>query len=260
MRKCGLIRNRAAPTSPLLKAAFIQSKAPDVCLRQHLSPKFKMFDNDTLNDCAAAGIGNSLIAATAIGGAGVDIPDKNVIDFYSKSTGYNPSNPATDRGATSAGSLSFACQNGFYTKYWPFFLSWGSVNPRSINSMANAIVGLGTVSFGLALAESDMAQINQSDGVCLLTKDNDDYGDTTPGSAGGHFALGWEYSGLGKHDEVTLITWGGTSTRATWEWILDRAFESHGILWRELSMSNKYITGQEVSALVKENNMYQPTL
>src|SRR5580704_2816718 len=54
--------------------------------------------NDSLGDCTSAGAGHLIDVFTAGGGSPVAITAAEAIAFYSQSTGYDPSNPATDQG------------------------------------------------------------------------------------------------------------------------------------------------------------------
>lgn len=253
-RKLGLKNGAIVVNEPVANFKLLARKAPAVCMRPHIDPDPLMFANDRLSDCTAAGVGNSIRAAAAIGGYMIDMREDNAIDFYSASTGYSPNVSGSDGGSTGPNALDYASKNGFPVSYATMFPLWGTVRHTDRNAVANIIDGLATCAIGVGLSESDMNQINATDGVCTLYRNNSLHGDITPGSAGGHFLLMWEYEGLGDNDPVTLLTWGSKTVKCTWDWFNDRAFEAHSVIWRQLSKPDgKYVTNEDFDRLADNN-------
>lgn len=245
------------PSPPITNVAksraLLARKAPATCLKTGINPKPQMSMNDTLNNCTAAGISNSLRAAAATGGYMIEVPDKDVVKFYSGSTGYNPVTGEHDEGSTGPNALNYGVRHQLDVKNGNFSLLWGDVHYLDRNAVAGVINDLCSCAVGVMLSESDMNQINETGGDCVLTKNNGLYGNTAAGSAGGHFALFWNYKGLRDEDEVGMLTWGSRATRCTWEWFEDRGMEAHAVIWKQLARPDgKYVNGEVIDDLVRE--------
>lgn len=255
MRKLGLKKSNIDLHAPRLGALpYATQKAPDRVLNRP-DANAQMFLNDTLSDCTAAGIGNSLLAVSALQGWKLDLRDSDALAFYEGSAGYTPSNPLSDDGCTGPTALNYAVNKGFGSADGTYYGVWGNVDSDDRNGIANTIAELGVCAIGVELAISDMNQVDDNE-HCIWTKNNFLHGDTTPGSAGGHFLLAYEYDGLGDDDVVTLITWGSQKTRCTWGWLSNRIVEAHGIIWPQLKRADGKYCGSQFDALIEEAKHY----
>lgn len=230
-------------------AALISPKAPAVLNRDHINPNAKMYANDKIGDCSAAGIANLMSAIMALNGMGVHISTQDVINFYSLSTGYNPENPLTDEGGVLSEVLAVALSKGFLAGDYSYYPLWGSLDPSDRNAMGNVMNMMGAVYCGFGLAEADEYTVG---GV---------WDTTTPGkqdswSWGGHCAIIWSYTGLADTDIVEIITWGSLQ-KATWRWVRARIFEAHALAFRQfLSPHGTNHLGQTWNSLVSMNKAF----
>lgn len=209
-------------------------KAPDSIVRPR-SPKVQMFGNDTLGDCTAAGIFNSLEVVASLAGFSVPADTSDAVNFYSASTGYVKGDPSTDRGGYEVDVLRHAAQFGVVAAGNTFYpLPW-TADPQDFDSMRLSIALTGCAYLGVELAVSDMNEAEASAMDCVLDVDNSRFGDPTPGSEGGHCLLAYEYTGSSDTDTITLVTWGGTKIRCTVRWLKSRIMEQHAILWTQLA-------------------------
>lgn len=255
MRKLGLKKSLLDFRAPRFGALRYAKKKARESVVNRPDPNARMLLNDILSDCTAAGMGNSLSAVSALQGWKLDISDKNALEFYEGSSGFDPSK-GNDNGCTGPDALNFAVNKGFNTGNGRYYGIWGNIDSDDQNGIANTIGDLGVCAFGVDLSLSDMKQIDAENDNCVLTKDNTKYGDNTPGSAGGHFLLGYEYTGLDNNDVVTLITWGETTVKCTWDWLKYRIVEAHGIIWPQLRKADGSYCGEDFDAVIEECKHY----
>nr|WP_194300225.1 hypothetical protein [Acetobacter lovaniensis] len=253
-RKLGCRPAVVLPGQPRLGGLRMMArKAPSVLDRSHINPAPLMLGNDQIGDCTSVGLANALRATAALGGFQIGVDDDSVIQFYAESTGYRPGCPETDQGGIEVEVLSFAAGVGYQLEAGAYYPLWGTTDAQDRNALALIMASLGTVYLGVLLSQSDMNQIESTNGACVLEADNGAYGDTTPGSAGGHCLLGWSYSGLSDSDTVDLLTWGAIQ-KVTWGWLRSRIMEAHGLVWPQLTLANGlYPTGPDIDALKAQN-------
>lgn len=72
---------------------------------------YQMFGNDVLGDCVLASLGNSQITQSANSGVEAAILDSEIVDAYSRFTGYVPGRQETDNGANML-DVGLRCQAG----------------------------------------------------------------------------------------------------------------------------------------------------
>lgn len=254
-RALGCLPAKVLPGQPRLAGLRMMArKAPAVLDRSHIDPAPLMLGNDTLGDCTAAGLLNHMRAVAALGGYQLRVTTGGAIRFYAESTGYVPGQPQTDQGGVEVDVLAYASRLGIHLEGGDYFPIWGTTDPQDRNALALVMAGLGAVYLGVLLSTSDMNQVEATNGACVLEADNSAYGDTTPGSAGGHCLLGWSYTGLTDTDTVGLLTWGSAATRCTWGWLRSRIMEAHGIVWPQLVLANGlYPTGPDLASLKQQN-------
>jgi hypothetical protein len=121
-------------------------------------PSFPMFGNDTLSDCTAAAAAHLREVWTAYGqGAASVTSEADVIKFYEVCSGYNPANPATDRGAVMQDCLDAWRKTGLAgDKILAFF----QINPTDLAEIKAALYMLGGNYVGVNFPRSAMAQFN----------------------------------------------------------------------------------------------------
>lgn len=254
-RKLGCRPAKTQPNQPRLSGLRMMArKAPARLIRDHIDPAPLMLGNDQLGNCTSVGIANHLRATAALGGYQIDICTGDAVRFYSESTGYNPAIPSSDQGGIEVDVLTVASRTGYtLDNGWVYTPLWGSVDPQDRNALALIVAGIGAAYLGVLLSQSDMNQIEATNGACVLKPDNHAYGDTTPGSAGGHCLLCWSYSGLSDDDTLEMLTW-GTMQRATWGWLKSRIMEAHGLVWPQLTLANGlYPTGPDLDVIKQQN-------
>ncbi|WP_182357075.1 hypothetical protein [Komagataeibacter europaeus] len=259
-RKLGCSPAEHRPGQPHLSVmrGFCARQAPPRLIRDRIDPRPAMLGNDALGDCTSAGIGNHLHATGALAGFDVDgVTTDAAVRFYSLSTGYVPGNPNTDNGGTEVDVLTTAARDGYALTDQTLFPIWGSADPGDLNGIRNITAGLSAAYLGVQLATADMWE--DQDGNLPPVWDTDspaDHGDQTPGSAGGHCLLLWDYAGTADTDLVTLLTWGGKQ-KATWRWVRSRIMEAHGLAWGQLhAPGGLYPAGDDWAALVAANEAY----
>lgn len=209
-------------------------QAPTSVIRSTpLNPQ--MFGNDKLGDCTAAGMLNHLEAVSALGGFHLPATTNDAVDFYCRSTGYVRGDPRTDRGGFEVSVLKFAARYGVDILNNSYFPIPFTSDPYDFNAMRLAIAFTGAAYLGVDLSISDMNQVEASGSDCVLDLGATGYGDTTPGSEGGHCLLSCAYDGAEDSDIINLITWGTTKVRCTNRWLRSRITEQHGMIWPQLS-------------------------
>ncbi|GBQ13026.1 hypothetical protein AA16663_1350 [Komagataeibacter rhaeticus DSM 16663] len=237
--------------------AFMDRRAPTRLVRSQIDPAPRMLGNDMAGDCTAAGIGNHIRATAALGGYQIAVTATDALGFYARSTGYVPGNPATDHGGIEVDILTTALRSGYALADQTLFPLWGSAEADDLNGIRNITAGLSAAYLGVRLATADM----WTDTANALAPVWDTHtpawrGDPTPGSAGGHCLLLWDYTGTDDTDLVTLLTW-GTRQKATWRWLRSRLMEAHGLAWRQLLPPGALTpAGQDWEALTAANTAY----
>lgn len=221
---------------------FVSEPPPLVVDRSHLTPQFKMFYNDTIGNCTCAAVYNAMIAWQSLTDSGIAIPEILAVELYSAVTGYNPENPSTDQGAAEDDVLAYGVRTGYATRDYLYSPMWGTIDPGNINLMASAVAKFGVAYQGVVMRRGDMERLDSGQPL-----------DTVSGMdmsiAGGHALLIWSYEGLRPNDRVQLITW-GTLITATWEWVLARSIECHGLFFPQLmSPAHQKLIGLDLDSL-----------
>jgi len=203
----------------------------------------RLYRNDTLPDCTAAGLANAADAQAALNGLGaVAIDEQQVVNFYGDCVGCaDAAQLAATDGARELDVLSYQGRNGFDVGLpAPLVADCATFDPQDRGLLANAMAHLGSGYFGVALAIADQAT---AEGIGVWdTNTPASSGDSTPGSWGLHCLLCWSYSGLGDTDVVRLATWGGLQL-ATWRWMASRVEEAHAVIFRDLVGANQPFGG-----------------
>ncbi|CAM2762863.1 hypothetical protein [Komagataeibacter xylinus] len=259
IRKLGCRPAQTRPGQPSMSAmrGFMARQAPARLDRSHIDPAPLLLGNDVLGDCTSAGIGNHIRATSALNGFQTGITTSQAVAFYSRSTGYVPGNPGTDRGGVEVDVLTTALRDGYAVTNQTLFPLWGSADPADLNGVRNVMAGLSTAYLGVQLADADLWE--DENGALAPVWDTDipaGHGDPNPNPANGHCLLGWDYTGTDDTDIVTLLTW-GTTQRATWRWVRSRIMEAHALAWRQLLPASTLAPSQpDWEALVTANDAY----
>lgn len=232
--KLGRIHQDVPANAPSLSMHAIASvTAPPKLIRDSIRFQPRMFSNQLYGNCAWAGIGNALLAQTALAGYPGNVADGAPLQWYEEATGFNPADSATDKGTVLIQGLDYQVKKGLdggdQTKYVGL---WASVDPSDLNRVRTVMALLGVGYWGVRLSVSDQNQ------DVLDINPPASAGDPTPGSWGDHCLLGWAYDGIGSKDLVTLGTWGTLQIRATWDWVRERLMESHALVHTQLLPPN----------------------
>ena len=216
----------------------------------------RMFGNDTLNNCTAAALGNTALAVGALDGFLPIVTGLAVRTFYAATGGYIPGQPATDHGAVLTRVMAYQARSGFHTGADLLTGPWATFDPQDRRMHALAMETFGVGNIGVALSLADIAQAQA--GAPWDTTPVSGY-DSTPGSAGLHDLLTWDYAGLGDTDLIRLPTWGGFQ-KATWRWLLRAAVEAHVLAWRPLlKTAGANWTGVDYAAMAAETAAFGAT-
>ena len=111
--------------------------------------------NDSLGDCTSAGAAHIIDAMTGMAGSPVAITRDQAIAFYSKSTGYDPSNPSSDQGGDEVTVCQTWKDQGYLADGSHKILGWVALedfDPKFVKWVAS----LFPLYFGLELADSWM--------------------------------------------------------------------------------------------------------
>lgn len=181
--------------------------APATCDWTHGHLAFGMMENDTLGDCTAAGIGHLYQIWTANAYSREwDPSDEQVVDFYSKSTGYVAGDPSTDNGGVEADVLAYLQKNGFCKRR---IVGHARVSWKDQSEAKQGIFVGGGLYLGVALPLAAQTQEIWDVGGILQTF-NSAY---KPGSWGLHCLVAVGYDA----QFVYFVTWGKVQ-KATWPW------------------------------------------
>lgn len=177
---------------------------------------FGMMENDRLGDCTAAAIAHLIQVWTYYTkGAAQSIPDQAVVDFYSLSTGYNPSDPSSDRGGVEIDVLNCFRKNGIVGNTLTAYAAFTSSRHEQFR---DSVYYFGGAYLGLALPRCIQGQ-RVWDAPLVSSSD------TQPGSWGGHAVVSPWYNDKGP----VLVTW-GTLVQCTWDFIDRYCDEAYALL------------------------------
>ncbi len=208
-----------------------------------------MFLNDTLGCCVFACFGHALAIWTSDATAGkgtVIVPDSAILGAYEGSTGYTPSNPASDQGATISQGLAWFTVNGIGGRKLSaaaFFL------PYHVPMMQTAINLFGVVDIGVSLPRSAQSQIG---GVWDVPAGTGPVGDGTPGSWGGHSFCMCGYDANFYYG----IPWGGVFQKITPAFMQTYVGESYALISRDFLMrSGKTPSGVNLVQMIADSKL-----
>lgn len=194
------------------RTAMVQMSPPPAQAHWGHGLPFGMLANDTLGDCAEAGMLHIGQVHTDDAGGIFTPTAAGAISLYSSITGYVPGNPSSDRGSNLTDCLNYWRSTGFDGHTITAYLS---VSPLNKTQAEEGIYYYGGLYTGVQLPSSAQSQTGR---VWTVTTGPD----AAPGSWGGHCVP------VVGYDENSLwcVTW-GTLQQMTWEWFqtyCDEAF------------------------------------
>lgn len=178
-----------------------------------------MMRNDELGDCTAASVAHIILAHTAWTqpAAPVRLTDDQVVDLYSATSGYRPSNPATDRGAVELDVLNYWRQEG---------VAGHKINAYAAVSLDNPLLLRAAIwLFGAVYAGVDLPLRAQDQTGPWFLDDWKLTGQAKPGSWGGHAVplIGYDTRAF------NCITWGQPQWM-TEDWWLAYGSEAYAVV------------------------------
>jgi hypothetical protein len=166
-----------------------------------------MLANDNVGDCTCAAVGHLIQLWTAVNGNPVVPTDREVLDFYSAVTGYDPGDPNTDQGAVMIDVLGRWRRDGI-----------------AVGGVTHKLAGFARCRVGHH--DHVKSAINLMGGVCLGIAFQEQWSDRDVWdvgrglrSEGGHEIPAVDYD----KDTLTVVSW-GRLYRMTWR-ALDRYCE-----------------------------------
>lgn len=170
-----------------------------------------------LGDCTAVAVASAIRVLTAGRGGEIALTDDQVVGIY-RLSGYDPADPATDRGAVELDVLNLWCDRGYdIGRQAPDVLTgYGGVDPASSDCVRRAIAMLGGLYVGLELPDT---ALSDADWVvprrpCRV--------------AGGHAVFLHGYD----PDWIYLNSW-GRRRRMDWGFLHRFCDEAYGLLSRD---------------------------
>jgi hypothetical protein len=153
-----------------------------------------MMANDRVGNCVYAAAGHLIQVHTSLTkDSAVTLTDQQILDAYSRDTGYTPSDPSTDRGAYMLDALKAWRKLGIGGRK---IIGFAEVDPRNAAQCRAASFLCGGLYCGFSLPLT--AQDQNVWDVRTIT------GAGKPGSWGGHCV----YTHLISGDSNACITWG----------------------------------------------------
>jgi hypothetical protein len=158
-----------------------------------------MFGNDTIGDCAAAEAAHASMLLSQLGGHPEALfTDKEVIEFYSAVTGYDPADPSTDQGTDYRDMMKYLRAHGITDargvphKIGAFVL----LEQGNVDELDMALYLFGNVPVGVDLPDSAMDQFNRGEAWDVVK--------------GAHVEGGHAIGGVQKVDATHYLftTWG----------------------------------------------------
>lgn len=227
-------------SAPVLLPGRFAFALPSLVLDRRDKPfQPRMFQNDVLPVCTAAGLANAALAIGALDGIEVDIADAAVPRFYAECVQCDPTEEAiaATSGAVILDVLQRQVLRGFDAGGQTPLVGLHGTVPLTRTALARTTEDFGCVYLGVRLHDRDM-----QGGLVL-----NDVGDPGP-VVGDHLEIIWDYEGLSDDDVVRVATWGDLQM-VTWGWIRTRAVEAHGLFWRQLSPARMTVAEQDRLAM-----------
>lgn len=203
-------------TGPVTPAPSSRAWAPDWL-------RWRMYQNDKIGCCTIAAQGHltQLWGAASQGFNDIGPSEAEVITAYRAISGYDPRDPASDRGANMLDALNHWRKVGVGSHKIYSFVKLDSGDRSQIMAAINLFGG---VYLGAQLPEACKGRpVWTAPGNAV--KDRQDW---QPGSWGGHAMASTGYTGAG----IFLVSWGETM-HASWQWLIDYVDEIYAVLGPE---------------------------
>ena len=218
------------PQFPVMPRLFGASpRTRPIINRDNINPVIGLYGNGELSCCTSTAIANGINGIAALlypdnTQARPVITTANALYFYSKSTGYDPSVPGSDKGADADAIARYVQQNGYPSEAEYLYPIVGEIDPSSEQNFFDGLDAFGVLNLGVALS------INDTKNDILTTG-------TTPddkaGSYGYHLLNFWNYAGKGLDDLADVLTF-GRKQKATMRWIMERTVLAYGHAYHQL--------------------------
>lgn len=201
---------------------------------------WQMLGNDQYGDCVLAGAGHETMLWCAETKKDVTIMEANTLSDYSAITGFNPADPATDKGTDMQVAASYRRKTGIIDTHGlrHKVAAYLAIAINNKTEFKVAMSTLGLVGLGLQLPNSALKQFDA--GSTWTVEKNKSI-------AGGHYVpiVGYDTQ------HVYLITW-GKLIKASWEFILKFADEAIAYLSEEMLMGGVTIDGFNINQLLAD--------
>jgi hypothetical protein len=185
---------------------------------------FNILANDELGDCTSAGAGHIIDIFRAWNGSrAAAVTRAQAIAFYSKSTGYDPNDPSTDRGGDEITVLNAWRDKGYFADGSGKIAGYVGVDAGNLEECKAAIWLFGNLYFGVELPDAWLRPAPRGNGFTW-----DIAGDPDPNN--GHCFIAGAYNSNG----AIIDTWGLIGTM-TWAAVAKYASPPNGELYVVLS-------------------------
>lgn len=172
--------------------------------REYKTPETakQMFGNDTIGDCTCAGAANLLILATCHTGTVVIPTLDDVIELYTKVSGYDPTTGLNDNGAAMTDVLDLLRTDGIAGHK---ILAWAKIDHTNLTHRRVAVDLFGATYVGVNLPTSASQQFERNESWEVVRHDTIE---------GGHAIIHPGYGSEGGD----YVTWGRWDQKASSEW------------------------------------------
>lgn len=178
--------------------------------------RFDLLGNDRVGNCAFAAQAHLIQCFAAAHGRTTLIGQHDVMTAYSRVTGYDPSQPATDRGTVLLDALGDWRTNGLAGHRIGAYVKVDA-NRNEVEAAINLCGGI-YIGAGLPIAA-------RSQTVWDVASSNEYGPEHRPNSWGGHALACAAYSRTG----LVCMTWGALKV-ITWEWLFTYADEIYAVV------------------------------
>lgn len=212
---------------------------PAVFGHEALVSSYGMLGNDQYGDCVWAGAAHETMLWAKEGGTTDTFTPASVLSDYSAVTGFNPADPASDKGTDVGVAAKYRRTTGILDAAGNRHrvMAYVAVPQTSLTSLATAAYVLGSVGLGIRFPESAMQQFTANQPWAVV-----------PGATieGGHYVpiVGRLASG-----NYVVVTWGRTQ-EVTPGFIQEYADEAVGYLSQEfIQASGQTLEGFDLAQL-----------
>jgi hypothetical protein len=160
---------------------------------------WKMLGNDQYGDCVWAGAAHEhMLLNKVVQGVEVPFDDNAVLGDYAAATGFNPTDPSTDKGTNVHDALDYRRKTGIAdangTRHQ--IGAYVSLDPKNWEHLRQAAYIFGACGIGFRFPNSAWAQFNSGKPWDVVANDG--------GNDGGHYV---PVMGAPSADKVAVVTW-----------------------------------------------------